>query len=208
MVYVAWIQRPCRLWHCAHCTPCTMIKSVKKVRCQSSSIDCLIASTLHSGVPISPGRSNRTICVLPNCWIIPWTIPCQNCECGIWLRGNWRLLWKSPNVCLAIWCHRCSHCCNVISQQILMQCCQRLLFCILHNILLVCPRLCWYSVPGQCLLNFSTTLENAQFLPVMCTPQLVNDCFLPAMCTPQKNGSREPDDFWMCASPQVGVCHT
>jgi hypothetical protein len=25
-------------------------------------------------------------------------------------------------------------------------------FCILHNILLVCPCLCWYSVPGQCLL--------------------------------------------------------
>ncbi len=29
MAYVALIQHPCRLQHCAHCTPCTMIKSVK-----------------------------------------------------------------------------------------------------------------------------------------------------------------------------------
>ncbi len=80
-------------------------------------------------------------------------------------------------------------------------------FCILHNIRLVCPRLGWYSVPGQCLLNYSTALENAQFLPVMCTPQLVNDCFLPQCAHLKKNGSREPEVFWMCASPQVGLCH-
>jgi hypothetical protein len=24
---------------------------------------------------------------------------------------------------------------------------------------------------------------------------------------PKKNGSREPEDFWMCSSPQVGLCH-
>jgi hypothetical protein len=23
----------------------------------------------------------------------------------------------------------------------------------------------------------------------------------------KKNGSREPEVFWMCASPQVGLCH-
>ncbi len=104
--------------------------------------DCLIASTCRSGVLISPGGSNRTICVGPNCWIISWTIPCWNCDCWIWVRGNRRLIWKSPNVCLAIWCHRHSPCWNVISQQILMQCWQGEFFCILHNILLVCPRLC------------------------------------------------------------------
>ncbi len=48
--------------------PCTMINSVKEVRCQCSSIDCLIASTRRSSVPISPGGSNRTICVGPKCW--------------------------------------------------------------------------------------------------------------------------------------------
>ncbi len=133
-------------------------------------IDCLIASTCCSGEPISPGGSNRTICVGPNCWIISWTVPYWNCDCWIWLRGNWRLIWKSPKVCLAIWCHCCSSHCSVISQRILMQRWQWEFFCILHNILLVCPRLCWYSVPGQCLLNFSTALENAQFMPVMCTP--------------------------------------
>ncbi len=207
MVYVAWIRCPCRLRHCERCTLCTMIKSVKWVRCQSSLIYPLIARKCRLGKPISPGGSNRTICVGPNCWIISWTIPCWNCDCRIWLRGNWRLIWKSPNIPLAIWCHRRSPHCNVIPQQILMQRWHWEFFCILHNILLVCPHLCWYSIPGQCLLNFSTALENAQFLPVMCTPQLVNDCFLPAMCTPQKNGSREPEAFWICASPQVGLCH-
>jgi hypothetical protein len=24
---------------------------------------------------------------------------------------------------------------------------------------------------------------------------------------PKTNGSREPEVFWMCASPQVGLCH-
>jgi hypothetical protein len=24
---------------------------------------------------------------------------------------------------------------------------------------------------------------------------------------PKKNGLREPEVFWMCASPQVGLCH-
>jgi hypothetical protein len=81
----------------------------------------LDASTCCLGVPISPGGSNRTICVGPNCCIIYWTIPCLNCDCWIWLGGNWRLIWKSPNVCLAIWCHHHSPCCNVISQHILMQ---------------------------------------------------------------------------------------
>jgi hypothetical protein len=76
MAYVAWIQRPRRLQHCERCTPCTIIKSVKYVRCQSSLIDCLIASTRRLGIPISPDGSNRTICVGPNCWIISWTIPC------------------------------------------------------------------------------------------------------------------------------------
>ncbi len=177
------------------------------MRCQSSLIDCLIATTRRLGKPISPGGSNRTICVGLNCWIISWTIPCWNCDCWIWLRGNWRLIWKSPNVRLAIWCRRCSPCCNVISQQILMQRWQQEFFCILNNILLVCPRLCWCSVPGQCLLNFSTALENAQFLPVICTPQLLNNCFLPAMCTPQKEWFKEQEVFWMCTSPQVGLCH-
>ncbi len=177
------------------------------MRCFSSLIDCLIASTRLLGVLISLGGSNRTICVGPNCWIISWRILCWNCDCRIWLRGNWRLIWKSPDIHLAIWCCRCSPHWNVISQQILMQRWQGEFFCILHNIFLVCPRLCWYSVPGQCLLNFSTALANAQFLPVMCSPQLVNYCFLTAMCTPKKNGSREPEVFWMCASPQVGLCH-
>ncbi len=121
MADVAWIQRPCRLWHCEHCTPCIMIKSVKYVRCFSSSIDCLIATTCRLGVPISPSSSNRMIYVGPNCWIISWTISCWNCDCWIWLRGNWRLMWKSPNILLAIWCRRCSPHWNVISQQILMQ---------------------------------------------------------------------------------------
>jgi hypothetical protein len=44
-------------------------------------------------------------------------------------------------------------------------------------------------------LYFSTALENAQFLPVMCTPQLVNDCFLPAMYTPQKEGFKRARRF-------------
>ncbi len=104
-------------------------------------------------------------------------------------------------------CH--SPCWNVISQQILMQRWQGDFFCILHDILLVCPRLGWYSVPGQCLLNFSTALENSQFLPVMCAPQLVvNDCFLPAMCTPQKEWFKRARRFLdVGASPQVGLCH-
>ncbi len=74
-----------------------------------------------SGKPISPGRSNRTICVGLNCWIISWTIPCLNSDHRIWLRGNWRLIWKSPNIRIGIWCCRCSPHWNVISQQILMQ---------------------------------------------------------------------------------------
>ncbi len=59
---------------------------------------------------------------------------------------------------------------------------------------------------NACLI-FSTALENAQFLPVMCTPQLVNDCFLPAMCTPQQEWFKRARNFWMCASPQVGLCY-
>ncbi len=209
MVYVAWIQCPCRLQRCEHCTPCSMIKSVKLVRRQSSLIDHLIASTRHSSKPISLGISNRTICVGPNCWIISCTIPCWNCDCPLWLRGNWRLIWKSLNICLAIWCRCCSPCCNVISQQILMQRWQWEFFCILHNILLVCPRLCLYSVPGQCLLNFSTALDNAQFLPVMCTFQLVNDCFLPAMCTPQKEWFKRARSFFgVCLATSRSMSHT
>ncbi len=80
-------------------------------------LDC---STRRSGVPIYSGGSNRTICVGPNCWIISWTILCWNCDCWIWLGGDWRLIWKSPNVCLNIWCPCCSPCCNVISWRILM----------------------------------------------------------------------------------------
>ncbi len=169
------------------------------MRCRSSLIDRLIASTRRLGIPISPGGSNRTICVGPHFWIISWTIPCWNCDCQLWLlRGNWRLIWKSPNNRLAIWCrHHSSHW-NVISQQILLQRWQGGFFCILHNILLVCPRLCRYSVSGQCLLNFSTALENAQFLPVMCAPQLVHDCFLPAMCTPQKEWFKRARSFFGC----------
>ncbi len=179
------------------------------MRCQSSLINCLIASTSRSGVPISPGISNRTICVGPNFWIIFWTIPCWNCDRQIWLRGNWRLKWKSPNVPLAIWCHCYSPPCNVISQQILMQRWQWEFFCILYNILLVCPRLCWYSIPGQCLLNFSTALENVQFLPVMCTPQLVNDCFLPALCTPQKEWFKRARSFLdVCLTTSSSLSHT
>ncbi len=209
MAYVAWIQCPCRLQQCEHCTPCTMIKSVKYVRCQSSLIDCLIASTCRSGVPISLGSSNRTICVGPNCLIISGMIPCWNCDCWISLRGNWRLIWKSPNVCLAIWCRLCSPCWNVISQQILMQRWQGEFFCTLHNILLVCPCLCWYSVPGQCLLNFSTALGNVQFLPVMCTPRLVNDCFLPAMCTHQKEWFKRTRSFLdVCLTTSRSMSHT
>ncbi len=194
MAYVAWIQCPCRLWHCEHCTPCTMIKSVKSVRCQCSLIDHLI--------------SNRTICVGPNCWIISLTIPCWNCDCWIWLRGDRRLIWKSPNVCLAIWCHCHSPCWNMISQQISMQRWQGKIFCILHSILLVCPRLCWYSIPGQWLLNVSTALENAQFLPVMCAPQLVN-CFLPALCTPQKEWFKWARSFLdVCLTKIRSMSHT
>ncbi len=108
MAYFVWIQQPRRLRHCARCTPwCTMIKSVKQVRCQSSLIDRLITSTRRSGVLISPSGSNRMICVGPNCWIISWTISYWNCGRQIWLIGNWRLIWKSPNVCLAIWCRCC-----------------------------------------------------------------------------------------------------
>jgi hypothetical protein len=70
-------------------------------------------------------RFKQESCVGPNHWIISWTIPCWNCDCQIWLGGNWRLIWKSPKVCLAIWCHCCSLCCNVISPRILMQCWQR-----------------------------------------------------------------------------------
>jgi hypothetical protein len=179
------------------------------VRCFSSLIDCLIASTCRLGVLISPGGSNRTICVGPNCWIISWTIPCWNCDRWIWLRGNWRLIWKSPNNRLAIWCRCCSPCCNVISQQILMQRWRWEYLCILHNILLVCPCLCWYSVPGQCLLKFFTALENAQFLPVMCTPQLVNNCFLPAMCTPQKEWFKRARSFLdVCLTTSRSMSHT
>ncbi len=177
--------------------------------CLSSLIDCLIASTCRSGVPISPGGSNRMICVGPNCWIISWSIPCWNCDCWIWLRGDWRLIWKSPNICLAIWCCRCSPHCNVISQRILMQRWQWDFLCILHNILIVCHRLCWYSVPGQCLLNISTALENARFLPVMCTPQQVNNCFLPAMCTPQKEWFKRARSFLdVCLITSRSMSHT
>ncbi len=177
--------------------------------CRSSLIDRLIASTRHSGKPISPGRINRTICVGPNCWMISWIVLFWNCDHRIWLIGNWRLIWKSPNVCLAIWCHRCSPRCNVISQQIFLQRWECEFFCILHNILLVCPCLCWYYIPWQCLINFSTALENAQFLPVMCTPQVVNDCFLPAMCTPQNKWIKRARSVLevLCASPQIGLCH-
>ncbi len=83
--------------------------------------DHLIASTHCSGVPISPGGSSRTVCAVPNCWIVSWATPCWNCDCQIWLRGDWRLIWKSPNLCLANWCRRCPPRCYVISQQILMQ---------------------------------------------------------------------------------------
>ncbi len=207
MAFVAWIQHPRRLRHCECCTLCTMIKSVKKVRCFSSLIDCLIASTRCSGIPISPGSSNRTICVELNCWMISLTIPCWNCDCQIWLRGDWRLIWKSPTVRLAIWC-RCSHRCNVISWHILMQRWQWECFCILHNILLVCLCLCWYSVPGHCLLIFPTALENTQFPPVMCTLQLVNDYFLPAMCTPQKEWFKRARSFLdVCLTTSRSMSH-
>jgi hypothetical protein len=179
------------------------------VWCRSSLIDRLIVSTRRLGKPISPGSSNRTICVGLNCWRISWIIPCWNCDHWIWLGGKWRLIWKSPNVRRAIWCHCCSPCCNVISQQILMQRWQWKFFCILHNILLVCPRLYLYSFPGQCLLNFFTTLKNAQFLPVMCTPQLVNDCFLPAMCTPQKEWFKRARSFLdLCLTTSWSMSHT
>ncbi len=48
----------------------------------------LDASTCHSGEPISPSGSSRTICEGLNCWIISCTIPCWNCDRWIWLRGN------------------------------------------------------------------------------------------------------------------------
>ncbi len=179
------------------------------MRCQSSLIDRLIASTRRLGVLISPGGSNRKICIGPNGWIISWMIPCWNCDRRIWLRGSRRLIWKSPNIRLAIWCHRHSPHWNVISQWILMQHWQGEFFCILHNMLLVCPRLCWYSVPGQCLLNFSTALENAQFLPVMCTPQLVNDYFLPAIYTPQKEWFKRARSFLdVCLTTSWSMSHT
>ncbi len=179
------------------------------MRCQSFLIDHLIAITRRLGIPISPGGSNRTIYVGPNCWIISWTIPCWNCDRWIWLGGNWRLIWKSLNIRLAIWCHRCSPHYNVISLQILMQRWQWKFFCIPHNTLLVCPHLCWYSIPGQCLLNFSTALENAQFLPVMCTPQLNNDCFLPAMCTPPKEWFKRARRFLdVCLTTSRSMSHT
>ncbi len=114
---------------------------------------------------------------------------------------------KFPNQ--AIWCCHCSPCCNVISQQILSQCWQLKFSCIMHNILLVCPCLCWYSVPGQCLRSFATALENAQFLPVMCTPQLVNDCFLPAMCTPQIEWFKRARSFLhVCLTTSRSMSHT
>ncbi len=105
-------------------------------------------------------------------------------------------------------CH--SPCWNVISQQILMQCWQGEFFCTLHNMWLVCPCLGWYSVPGQCLLNFPTALENAQFLPVICAPQLVvNDCFLPAMCTPQKEWFKRARSFLdVCLTTSRSMSHT
>ncbi len=83
-------------------------------------------------------------------------------------------------------------------------------FCILHNMLLVCPHLGWYSIPGQCLLIFSTALKNAQFLPVMCAPQLVvNDCFLPAMCTPQKEWFKRARSFLdVCLTTSTSMSHT
>ncbi len=36
-------------------------------------------------------------------------------------------------------------------------------------------RILYCGESNECLLNFSTSLENAQFLPVMCTPQLEKD---------------------------------
>ncbi len=90
-------------------------------------------------------------------------------------------------------------------------------FCILHNILLVCPHLCWYYVPWQCLINFfystrkcSITASNVH------TPRskwllsaLVNDWFLPAMCTPQNKWIKRARSVLevLCASPQAGLCH-
>jgi hypothetical protein len=151
--------------------------------------------------------------------MISWIIAFWNCDCWIWLIGDWRLIWKSPNVHLAIWLCCCSPHCNVIPQQVLLQRWLWEFFCILHNILLVCPCLCWNYVPWQCLLNFPTALVNAQFLPVMCTPQVVsskwllsavvNDCFLPAMCTPQNKWIKRARSVLevLCASPQVGLCH-
>ncbi len=182
------------------------------MRCRSSLIDCLIASTHRLGVPISPDSSNSTICVGPNCRIISWTIPCWNCDHQIWLRGNWRLIWKSPNICLAIWCH--CHVTPLVEMWYFseFQCStdRGNFFCILHNILLVCPCLGWYSIPRQCLLNISTALENAQFLPVMCAPQLVvNDCFLPAMCTLQKEWFKRARSFLdVCLTTSRSMSHT
>ncbi len=82
------------------------------------SLDCQYTPLGQTNLPRG---SNRMICVGPNCWIISWTIPSWKCDCQIWLRGNWRLIWKSPNVHLAIWCRCRSPRCNVISQQILLQ---------------------------------------------------------------------------------------
>ncbi len=141
------------------------------MRCQSSLIDHLIANTHRLGVPISPGSSNMMICVRPNYWIISWMTCCKNCYHGIWVGGDWRLIWKSPNVFHAIWSCRCSPCCTIILQQILTQHWQWQFSCTLHDILLVCPCLCWYSIAGQCLLNFSFALVNGRFPPASCTPQ-------------------------------------
>jgi hypothetical protein len=74
-----------------------------------------------------------------------------------------------------------------------------------------CPCLGWYCfIPGQCLLNFSTALESAQFLPVMCAPKLVvNDCFLPAMCTPQKEWFKRARSFLdVCLTTSMSMLHT
>ncbi len=42
-----------------------------------------------------PRQFDRMIRVGLNCWIISWEISCWNCDCWIWLGGNWRLLYIS-----------------------------------------------------------------------------------------------------------------
>jgi hypothetical protein len=57
---------------------------------------------------------------------------------------------------------------------------------------------CLIFLLHQKMLNFHQQCAHPNYLMIDFCQQCAH---------PKKNGSREPEVFWMCALPQVGLCH-